>query len=309
MEPTVITPEILDAIRGGLQTSFQEVFDGVDTLWEKLATEVPSTSSGENYDWLGDIPGIREWIGDRQIRQLSEQGYRIENKLFEGTVGVKRTDIEDGRLGSYTVRTRQLADRAAKHPDKLIFDLIPDGFNARCFDGQNFFDTEHPVGPSGKEVSVSNMQAGAEPTWYLLDTSAPLKPFIYQKRTNVEFTSVDADGNPSSTVVFMKDQYLFGTRHRGNAGFGFWQLAFASNAPLNAENLAAARATMEGYADNEGEKLGVSPNVLLVGTSNRVPAEELMNATSFTEIVDGVAVKKHNTLKGAFELTVAPRLA
>lgn len=309
MEPMVITPEILEAVRGGLQTTFQDVFDGVETMWPKLATEVPSTTGGNNYDWLSDIPGIREWIGDRQIRRLSEQGYRIENKLFEGTIGVKRTHVEDGNMGSYNVRTSQLADRAAKHPDKLIFQLIPNGFTTRCFDGQNFFDTEHPVGPDGKQVSVSNMQAGDGPTWYLLDTSAPLKPFIWQKRTNVEFTSVDAEGNASAEIVFMKDEYLFGTRHRGNAGFGMWQLAFASKAPLTNENVAAAREAMEGYLDNEGEELGVSPDVLLVGRSNRVAGTKIVDAKEVPVVQsDGSIVKEHNPLMGAFTLMVAPRL-
>jgi len=294
-----VTPQNIELIGAGLRSEFQGVFDGVDPLFERIATIVPSTSSGENYAWLRDMPGIREWIGDRQINRLADTGYRIENKMFEGTIGVKRTDIEDDKLGHYTTMARQLADKAAKDPDKRIFDLIPLGWSSQCFDGQNFFDAEHPVGPDGKEESVSNMQAGTDAAWYLLDTSAPLRPFIYQRRTPVEFTAMNDAA--TSEAGFMRDEYIYGTRHRGNAGFGFWQLAFGSKAPLTAANVKAAREAMESFKDHSGEVLGVQPGVLLVDPSNRSKGEELMNADKLGT--------DYNTLKGAFDLIVAPRLA
>lgn len=301
MEPTLVTPEILEAIRGGLRTEFEDVFKGTETEWQKIATEVPSNNSGNNYAWLKEVPDVREWIGDRHINTLDETGYRIENRKFELTVGVKRTDVEDGNLGSYTVRTRQVADKTAKHPDVLVFEAVAGGFTSRCFDGQNFFDTEHPVGRDGKEESVSNMQAGAGDAWYLLDTSAPLKPFIFQKRTEVEFDSLDAMSNGQiAETAFMKDEYLFGTRHRGNSGFGYWQLAYASKAELNAENLAKARDAMQAFKGHSGQALGVNPTTLLVGISNQSRAKKLMNATKIGN--------EYNEFMGAFELIVSTRL-
>lgn len=293
-----VTAENLSIIRGELRDEFDDVFEGVPTIWDQIATEVPSTSSGNNYAWLGDIPGVREWIGDRFINQLDEQAYRIENRKFEGTVAIKRTDIEDDELGSYTVRTRQLADQAAKHPDQLVFEAVREGFTTRCFDGQNFFDTEHPVGPEDGSEVASNFQSGTGAPWFLLDTSATLKPFIYQKRTDVEFGAMD--DATSQERPFMRDEYVFGTRHRGNAGYGYWQLAFASKAALTPENVIAARLAMESLVDTKGEKLGVSPTVLLVGASNRAAAEKIVKAEKIGD--------EYNTLKGAFELIVAPRL-
>lgn len=47
------------------------------------------------YAWLGDIPGMREWIGDREVQNLTASDYTIKNKDFELTVGVDRNAIED----------------------------------------------------------------------------------------------------------------------------------------------------------------------------------------------------------------------
>ena len=47
---------------------------------------------------------MREWIGDREIQNLSASDYTIKNKDYELTVGVDRNDIEDDTLGIYNHR-------------------------------------------------------------------------------------------------------------------------------------------------------------------------------------------------------------
>ena len=44
--------------------------------------EVPSTAAAENYGWLGQMPRIREWGGDRVVSSLDSFGYQIKNKKF-----------------------------------------------------------------------------------------------------------------------------------------------------------------------------------------------------------------------------------
>lgn len=61
--------------------------------------------------------------------------------------------------------------------------------------------------------------------WYLLDTSKPVKPFIFQERIKPEFISLD---NPKDGNVFFNAQYIYGVNCRGNAGYGLWQLAYGS---------------------------------------------------------------------------------
>ncbi|MBB3461984.1 Mu-like prophage major head subunit gpT family protein [Rhizobium sp. BK377] len=294
----VITPDLLAAAQRGFNTSFQKGFTGVKAMYTSVATVVTSTSSEETYGWLGDIPKLREWIGDRHIKSLSAKGYSIVNRKFEATIGVKRDDIEDDKLGLYGTRFEMLGNSAATHPDEILFELINAAFATACYDGQNFFDTDHPVGKPGAEVSVSNMQAGAGATWILVDLSRPLKPLIFQKRRDYNFTAKE-DGK-TSDHVFMRDEYLYGTDARVAAGFGFWQMAFASKAALTADNLKAAYEAMTSFKDDEGRLLGIKPTHIIVGNTNVFEAREILLA----EQINGTT----NTVRNLVQVIEAPLL-
>jgi phage major head subunit gpT-like protein len=163
----------------------------------------------------------------------------------------------------------------------MVFGLLGLGFAEKCFDGQYFFDTDHPLrDKTGATVSVSNMQAGAGPAWYLLDTSRMIRPIVRQVREKYEFQSMD---RPTDAPVFLNDEYLYEVRARVNAGFGLWQLAFASKAALTPENYAAARAAMMDYRSDGGRVLGVMPNTLVVPPALESDALHVLN----TETGDG----------------------
>jgi phage major head subunit gpT-like protein len=47
------------------------------------------------------MPGMREWIGDRVVKDVASHGYSIVNKTWEDTVGLGRDDVEDDNVGAY----------------------------------------------------------------------------------------------------------------------------------------------------------------------------------------------------------------
>ncbi len=73
----------------------------------------------------------------------------------------------------------------------------------------------------------------------------------------------------NSDHVFMKKEYLYGVDARCNVGFGFWQMAYASNAALNGANLDAAIEKMRSLRDSNGRPLGIKPSLLVVGPKLR----------------------------------------
>lgn len=275
----IVTAASVAALQVGFKKSFQDAFNATrpNSDYTKVATIVNSTSKSETYGWLGKFPKMREWVGDRVIKDMEAFGYTIVNKDFEATVGVDRNDIEDDNLGVYAPLFAEMGHSAAQQPDDLVFSLLKAGGTTTCYDGQYFFDTDHPsfdeTGAATVASNIDNSGDGAgNPYWYLLDTTRPLKPLIFQERKKAQFVS-KTDPNTSDTV-FMSKQFVYGADARSNAGFGLWQMAYASNAALNGDNLDAAIEAMRSLRDVNGRPLGIKPSMLVVGPKLRSAANK-----------------------------------
>ncbi len=274
----IITNAVLNALRTTFRSDFQAAYTAADaaSFWREVATEVPSTTASNTYGWLGDFPALREWIGDRAVKDMKEHSYQVTNKEYEATVSVPRAAIEDDELGVYRPMMAEMGNAAARHPDQLVAALIKAGDATLCYDGQNFFDTDHPVAPNhdgtGVAVSVSNKLAGAGTKWWLLSTNRPLKPFMHQVRKKPEFV---AKTNPNeSDDVFIKNRYLYGVDARCNVGYGFWQQAIQSQATLDEAGFDAAYAAMMSFKGDGDRPLGIMPDKLVVPPSLRSAANK-----------------------------------
>lgn len=152
----IVNQANLRGLNVSYSTAYNKAFEGVESNYGKIATTVPSTTSETSYKWLGQVPQMREWIGEREIQKLSSYGYSIVNKKFEMTVAVPRDDIEDDQYGVYTPLFSNMGEAAAQHPDILCFDALKGGFKEKCYDGKCFFAGDHPSGEGGKKA-VSNL--------------------------------------------------------------------------------------------------------------------------------------------------------
>ena len=280
----ILNSASLPELFAAYSTAFNKGMDGAKSHYKDVSMVIPSTGSEQNYNWLGQLPKLKEWVGERAIKKLTAHTYTIKNKTYEETISVNRVDIEDDNYGIYAPLFTEMGRVAGEHPDELIFNLLSAGFSTPCYDGQFFFDTDHPVG-TNNPVSVSNMQAGAGDAWYLLDTSRAIKPLLFQERLPYNLSSLTNEGDEN---VFMRDEYLYGTRARSNAGFGLWQLAYASKDTLNAANYAAARQAMMVQAGDEGRKLGIIPDTLVVSPSLESEALELIKNNLISDGAGGV---------------------
>lgn len=258
----------------------------------QIAMTIPSTTAENVYDWLADNFGIREWVGDRVMQNVGKYDYTLKNKDYEGTVKVKRNSIEDDQYGSYGKLFEQMGDSVTQFPDKLLYSVLKAGENTLCFDGQYFFDVDHPVGLPGKEASVANHMGGAGAAWYLVDTSKVLKPLIWQPRRTFKMVRMDQERDEN---VFMRKEYIYGVDGRCNAGFGLWQLAFASKQDLTSANLKTALTAMASQKGNNGEPLNVQADTLVVPSSLNETALDLVNK-------EYLANGESNTLRGRFKV-------
>ena len=267
----LINTQNLTAMFKGFNTLFNEAFANVTPMWSQIAMEVPSTGAEETYSWLGTFPAMKEWLGDRVVENLRAHDYTIRNKRWESTFEVDRDNVADDKYGIYRPIISELGREARMHPDGLVFQLLAAGLTTTCYDGQNFFATTHPVG----STTDSNYTAGAEASWFLLDTSKAVKPLIFQNRENVNFQYFD---NPADEHVFKKRKFLYGADARYNVGVGLWQLAHMSKAALDADAYAAARQAMLEVKNDNQEPLNIMPDTLVVGPSNEAAARDILLA-------------------------------
>lgn len=306
-----LTPAGLDAIFYGFDLRFQGAVKAAQPLWQRIADEIPSMGREERYPWLDRIPKFREWVGERVIQNIAARFQTIVNKDYELTLEVDRNDILDDKIGLFNPKVDMMGQQAAYLPDDLIFAALVAATAQVVYDGQYFFDTDHPVnmddpasatqsnslslalnsanyaaaraammsfkgadgrplnivpnllmvppaleqtarqivnadmipqqltltGPAYAGVPVSNVMkgtadvlvapqlAGTDTTWYLFDTTKPMKPFIYQNRQAPQFTFLN---RPDSENLFFRKKFIFGADARAAAGYGLWQLALKS---------------------------------------------------------------------------------
>lgn len=268
-----ITRASLEALRVGFDTRFQEGFTEVPNLRARIAETVTSTSLENLYGWLGELPGLRKWIGPRVVHGLRDHDYRLKNRDFELTIGVSRNAILDDTIGTSGMRFKIMGRSAAVWPETLVWNALKAGFVAESFDGQPFFDTAHPViGENGQTQVYSNLATGGGPAWYLMATTGVIKPIILQMRKEPEFVARD---NVDDDNVFFNKEFIYGTDARGEAGYGFPQMAFASTKPLTAESYEEARVAIMSRTGDHGKPLAIMPDLLVVppaleGAANRV---------------------------------------
>ena len=149
----LVNASTLVALQKSFQVLFQTTLDSTQPAWPRPAMESPSENAEENYQWLGRVPAMKEWLGSKTVEQLRGMSYLILNRDWESTIGVKRNHIEDDMLGMYRPRIAELASEGARHPDDLLSTVRVAGNTATglCYDGQQFYDMDHAEGDSGTQ--------------------------------------------------------------------------------------------------------------------------------------------------------------
>lgn len=77
----------------------------------------------------------------------------------------------------------------------------------------------------GTASVVVDARLTSDTAWFLLDTSKPVKPFIYQERKAPVFVE---QTDPQADDVFNRKKFKYGAEARAAGGYGFWQLAIGS---------------------------------------------------------------------------------
>lgn len=153
----IINQSNLHGLTTGFSAAFNKALSEVSPDYRDIATVTSSSTATNDYAWLGQIPGMKEWIGDREVQHISEYGYTIKNKSFERTIGINRDAIEDDQYGIYTPMFSMMGQEAGEHYNDLVFEMLTKGFTEKCYDKKTFFAADHVSG----EKTFSNTSTAA----------------------------------------------------------------------------------------------------------------------------------------------------
>lgn len=296
----------LQSINDMVNLAFNDQLSAATTRFQRFTHETSSEAAAEVYPRLNMLPGLREWTGDRVANSLSLTTFQIVNRLFESTISIERTDVEDDKFGLLSIAGQGLAESASRLPDLLVAAAMKVGHQTICYDGQNFFDTAHPDFTStGGQTTSPNYASGSLSTpWYLLDIGHVQKSFVFQRRRSFVLIPKFSMMDPQ---VFWNKEFEWGIDGRCNSGFGIWQYAFMSTQPLTMENLEAARTQMASYHRPDGAPMGVKGTLLVVPTALLTTAkalaeDELVSNTLSNLYTSSMTVTQvPNKVRGLFE--------
>lgn len=145
----------------GLKSEYQEAYDGYTQTSKSIRMDITSTTQTENYAWLGSVPRMRKFRGERKPLQLGDYKYSISNEEYEASIAVDLRDVDDDQTGQYAILAGQIGESSAMFPDELIYgQLLPSGFSQLAYDGQFFFDVDHNIGASGLQSNLITDKLG-----------------------------------------------------------------------------------------------------------------------------------------------------
>ena len=139
------------ALQGAYQASF------LPQIGNTFRSDQPS----EIYRFLGQLPAMRRWIGQRQIAQANPYQLTIINDAWEGSTGVAKQDLERDKTGQVRAKISQLAVRAVELPEKLLTGILTD--NETAYDATALFADRSALSTGGaRDNRLTDVTAAAD---------------------------------------------------------------------------------------------------------------------------------------------------
>lgn len=188
----IIGNEKIENAKVAILATWNDVFPTLkelDAIWDEIATTVPMSKKSIDMKWIGDLPQMQKWLGERKISELQVNNYIVTAQKWANGVKFSEDDVEDDELGFIIPKVKQLATMAIQHRVNRIVNVLIDGFNAtpeyKGYDAQPLFSAAHKH--MGLGAAQTNIVTG-EPS--VDDAGAIDKAF------EIMGSLVDAQGEP-----------------------------------------------------------------------------------------------------------------
>lgn len=161
---TVYTTDFLDS--EAFRYNFAQGLEaGREMLWaSRLAFMQESDKETETYNWLGHVPVMRQWQGNRHGEVLKKYTLSITNYPYEATMEFSIDDLRRDKSSMLAQRIQDLGTRAMTHWNKLASTFIDNAAGSTsglAYDGQFFFDTDHAESGSSQSNDLTSSEIPA----------------------------------------------------------------------------------------------------------------------------------------------------
>lgn len=162
----------LEAAYVTYSTIFDAALAVASVIYPALATVMNDVGPQTDFKWLGSVPLMQEWDGQRPISKLRAESHTLTTRWFANGIELSVDDVREDKLGLVRPRIAQLAKAAPRKIDSKVVDMYVQGFAAGAgalgltYDGQYLIDSDHTASGSGG-TSQSNLQTGGvgEANW------------------------------------------------------------------------------------------------------------------------------------------------
>jgi len=132
----------------------------------KVAQQVQSNAAQTVHGWLNQIPSVREWIGDRIVKNIQSNKLTITNRIFESTIEIPRVDVEDDLHRLYLNNANYMGMNAVAFKDELLVEQLLQGLTNKWADDVANFSA------AGRSYDGTNAICNYTTTAYTEDGSA-----------------------------------------------------------------------------------------------------------------------------------------
>ena len=196
----------LEAAYITFSTIFDMALTNTQVIYPEVSTVIPDAGPFTQFKWLGDLPVMQEWLGDRVIQRLRAESQQLTTKWYANGIELDFDDVVEDRLGLVRPRIQMLAQMGPRKIDAIVLDLLNKGFAGSLgltYDGQYLFDTDHTAAgnPDPGMATQSNLVTGALSSVTFNTAIQSMQAFL---GTNGEPLQIDADtlmAGPSNQLV------------------------------------------------------------------------------------------------------------
>ncbi len=147
---------------------------GQNPRWSQslaIANDLPTRGNSAKVKLASMAYGVHEWVDERHKSKIEHKDHEVLVKRWANAISLKLDDLDDEtmNLGQYNLLISEMADDFDEHKHLLFIDLILGGFAGAiglAYDGQYFFDTDHPIGKTGSTQSNKDTVAFADTALY-----------------------------------------------------------------------------------------------------------------------------------------------